>query len=393
VLSPTLAEGVTRLAAWMPFARAAEQVAFFWRVCLSETTVRRHAEAAGASYVAVQTAALAQLEQEAPSSPVGPPVQLLSADGAMVSLVQGEWAEVKTVVIGTVETTVEPEGPRCVHAHDLSYFARLADAETFTRLALVELHRRGTETAGVVVAPMDGADWEQTFLDVHRPDAVRILDFPHAVEHLATAAQAAFGVGTAAAGDWLAAQAHELKHGDPTTVLAELGALPTTTATNPAAATAARDATLGYLTARWAQIQYAQFRAAGYPIGSGAVESANKLVVEARLKGAGMHWARTHVDPMLGLRTVACGDRWLEAWPQIVVQRRTQATIHRRAQCRARQPAGASLPTLAAPAAPAPRRRSAAIPHLPPQRSGRPHPWRRPYSTAERIRQVANAKC
>jgi hypothetical protein len=41
---------------------------------------------------------------------------------------------------------------------------------------------------------------------------------------------------------------------------------------------------LGYLEKRLAQIQYATFAAHGYPLGSGSVESANKLVVEARLK-------------------------------------------------------------------------------------------------------------
>ena len=62
-----------------------------------------------------------------------------------------------------------------------------------------------------------------------------------------------------------------------------------------------------------AQIQYAVFAAQRYPRGSGSVESANRLVVEVRLKGtgmrAGMRWARPHVNPLVGLRTVACGDR------------------------------------------------------------------------------------
>ena len=38
------------------------------------------------------------------------------------------------------------------------------------------------------------------------------------------------------------------------------------------------------------------------------VESANKVVVQARLKGAGMHWEPTHVNPMLALRTAACNE-------------------------------------------------------------------------------------
>jgi hypothetical protein len=361
----------------MPFARAAAQVAFFWQVDPSAATVRRHTEAAGAAYVAAQAAAVDRLERDAPAPPAGPPVQLLSVDGAMVPLVGGEWAEVKTLALGTVGAPVwdARAGEWAAPTTDLSYFSRLADAATFSRLATVEAHRRGTETAGVVCAVADGADWVQGVVDYHRPDAVRILDFPHAVAHLATAAQATFGAGTAAADGWLAARAHELKHGDPAAVLAALDELPTATAADPAAAAAARAETRAYLAARWPLIQYAAFRAAGYPIGSGAVESANKLVVEARLKGAGMHWARPNVDPMVALRTVACADRWGGAWPQIVARRR------------ARPPAAPPAPP-AAPAAPAPRRRAAAIPHLPPQRSGRPHPWRRPYSTAQRIRQA-----
>ena len=46
------------------------------------------------------------------------------------------------------------------------------------------------------------------------------------------------------------------------------------------------------------------------------VESANKVVVEARLKGAGMHWSRLSVNPLLALRNAVCNDRWAEAWQQ-----------------------------------------------------------------------------
>src|SRR5512137_2183619 len=76
-------------------------------------------------------------------------------------------------------------------------------------------------------------------------------------------------------------------------------------------------------------MQYPAFLAAGWPIGDGAVESGNKLVVEARLKGSGMHWARPHVDPMVALRNIACNDRWEEAWPQITCELRRQAAQRR----------------------------------------------------------------
>jgi len=372
-----------RLATWMPFEVAVRELGFFWGVSLSEATVRRHAYAAGAAHVAVQAAAVERIERgEQPPGPPGPAVQLVSADGAMVPLVGGQWAEARTLAIGTVgPPRRDPKtGEWDVHASELTYFSRLADAETFSRLATVEFWARGTEHAGVVVAPLDGSEWLQGLLDAHRPDAVRVLDFPHALQHVADAGRATFA-DPAAGAAWLTEQAHRLKHDDPQRVLEALRALPVEAATDPVAATAAREATLGYLEKRRAQLRYAEFRVLGYPIGSGCVESANKLVVQARLKGPGMHWARPHVDPMLALRTVACSGRWTEAWPRIVAELRDAVAGRRTARRRARRaepPAPLSRP--------APHRASVEpLRRLPPRRAptivaGRPtaaHPWKR----------------
>jgi hypothetical protein len=73
---------------------------------------------------------------------------------------------------------------------------------------------------------------------------------------------------------------------------------------------------LEYLGKRREQIRYAEYELMGLPIGSGIVESANKLLVEERLKGSGMHWARQNVNPMLALRAVAFNDRWAGAMPR-----------------------------------------------------------------------------
>jgi hypothetical protein len=387
-LSPTVEAGLVRLCAWMPFEQAAEYLAFFWGVQISKSTARRHAERGGAAYVAVQAAELERLERACPAPPPGPALQQVSADGAMVPLVGGRWAEVRTLAIGTLGVAAGPEpaardSPRVT---EVSYFSRLADHAAFSRQAYVELYRRGTEQAGRVIGVMDGAEWEQKLLDRYRPDAVRVLDFPHALEHLATAAQATFGVGNAA-NAWLAEQAHTFKHGLPSQVLAALRALPTAQAGDPAAACRARDETLGYLERRLDQIRYAEFLALGYPIGSGLVESANKLVVEARLKGSGMHWEDQNVNPMLALRNIACADRWAEAWPLICQQLRVQAQACRAARRQARQPAA---PEPVQPKRPAPRRAPKPPPAHPPLVvDGRPtanHPWRRPFLAGGRLK-------
>jgi hypothetical protein len=115
------------------------------------------------------------------------------------------------------------------------------------------------------------------------------------------------------------------------------------------------------------------------------VESANKLLVEARLKGAGMRWAPTSVNPMVALRTIAHSDRWAEAWPLIVsaqqqaqrvhtTQRRTARQEAERAQRAAAQAATAAATTPPSrppaartrPAAPAPAHSRKPAPN---------HPW------------------
>ena len=393
LLTPRLHESAVRLGAWVPFPQAGPLLAHFTHTAVSEPTVRRQTEQAGAACVAVQTAEVARLEREAPAPPLGPPLQQVSVDGAMVPLVgQGAWAEVKTLAIGTIQPPVREDGKLVVHTTDLSYCSRLADHETFTRLALAETHRRGVTSAGRVAGVVDGAVWEQAFLDDHRPDAVRILDWCHAAQYLAAVAAALFA--GEAAGQWLDAQLRELLEGEPEAVLGKLRGLRDELAAQPGEAPEAKLAavatSLQYLEARRAQIRYADFRAAGYPIGSGVVESANKLVVEARLKGAGMHWAPRHVDPMLALRNVVCNDRWDEVWPRIGARLRQQAKDQaavRRAKRRAARTVAPPLPAAAAPRVPRRQRR------VPPPPA--PHPWRcygQPLNPARQREAIATVK-
>jgi len=397
-LSPRLQEDLVHLSTWMPFARAAKELAHFTRVEVSETSVRHHTEVAGAAYVAVQAAELARLQRERPVGPTGPDVLQVSADGAMVPLKSGEWAEVKTVAVGRVEVVTNRDGVAEAHARELGYFSRLADAETFTREAWVELHGAGIASARTVCGVMDGADWEQTFLDMHRPDAVRILDFPHAVEYLTRAAQATWGAEARAVERWIPEQAHILKHDEhgAAKVLVTLAHLPIERSVDPLAARHARETAINYLTKRLSQIQYARFQAQGFPIGSGSVESANKLVVEARLKGSGMHWARSHVNALVALRTVACSDRWTQAWPQIEQHLRQEVRSTRRQRQRAHRAALVATRTpapipAAAPSTPQPsgRRNSPSIVN------GHPtalHPWKRPTYLAAARRRAFNSR-
>jgi hypothetical protein len=344
-------------------------------VSVSASSARRRTEADGAVYAAYQEAAAVRVLAMAPPPGVGPAVQQVSVDGAMVPLVDGSWREVRTLAIGTVRPGRTPGIVRC---EELSYFSRMVEADRFITLAAGEVHRRGVETAGRVAGVVDGAAWCQQFLDVHRPDAVRILDFAHSAQRLSDVAEALWGAGEPARA-WTAAQRSELRDGDPAAVLTAIRALPLAETSD--AAGRLRAEVLGYLEPRLAQLRYATFRAQGLPMGSGIVESANKLVVEARLKGAGRRWAEGNVNPMVALRGAVCSDRWAEAWAAIAGTRRSAGRAQPTAGVAGLCPA-ASAASVAASVRRAPSPAITAVPRPGAKtiRNGRPtasHPWKR----------------
>lgn len=282
----------------------------------------------------------------------------------------------KTLALGVVGQPVEEAGERVVHTAELSYFSRMSEAKAFEKQALVEIHERGVEKAEVVCAVSDGAEWIQKFVDLHRADAVRILDFAHAAEKVSEVGKAIEEQGLVltfldqkyedsrakpkkprhstsaptgessrakqtrhpAAGSqsqvrlegWVEWQKEALKKGNAALVLQEIERLVSLMqeAGHPKTAETMAKC-LHYLQDRQSMIAYALFRERGYPIGSGSVESANKLVVESRMKGAGMRWGEDHVDSILALRNAACSDRWRPTWKQIRQQWMQQAQAQR----------------------------------------------------------------
>jgi hypothetical protein len=381
-LTPQAYESLVRLGARLPsFDQAVQELALTLKVEMSEATGRRWTEAAGAAYEVVQAQEVERLEREVPLAVKGAAKVQVSADGTMVPLVGGDWAEVKTVAIGEIKEVVRADGRREVRTEQISYFSRRVEAEQFNRLALGEMHRRGVEQADVVAAPADGAEWIQNFLEFHCPEAIRILDFPHAAERISAVGQVSLAPDQVQ--PWFKQQLHQLKHEGPTKVLLELQQLQSQ---QPDLALIAEN--LAYLQKREAHMQYPTFQAQGLPIGSGSVESGHKVVIAPRLKGAGMRWAPQHVNPMVALRNLVCNNRWQEDWPKIAAQLRQQQSQRRRTlkqQRRAQKtsPHGPTASIIQPAAKPTP-----VVPKQPPHAAAEPknsapyrpaanHPWRR----------------
>ena len=368
-LTPRLQEALVRLSTQQPsFAKAASELTFFTGASVHADTARRRSEAAGAVLLAHQTAEAARILREHPAPPAGPATCVFSVDGAMVPIVGGQWKEVRTLAVGAVQPPLATADGPVIHTTDLSYFSRLTDSTTFAEQAVLELHRRGIETAQRVGAVVDGAEWCQSFIDYHYAEAVRILDLPHAGEHITLIGQSATREGRLLSEAECARLRQQLKQDGPAGVLAELGAV---VQAHPELEEAAK--ALAYLEKRQEQMRYPQFVAAGWPLGSGMVESANKLVVEERLKGAGMHWAEENVNPMLALRNAWCNGRWDETW--LLIEQEERRQVHeRRAERQARRsPAPALVPRTPAPAIVAERAAPAAAPPVPATKPR--HPW------------------
>lgn len=330
--TPRLQETIARWGSDKTFGKTVKEVARCFHTAVSEATCRRVTYRSGEAAEAFVRMTVEELEKKAPDPTAAPETLLVSADGSFIRLTTGEWREVKSVAVG--EFGVVGEDKQAVKTTDISYFTRSYGVRDFERYALAELHRRGVEKAKTVVAVNDGAAWIQSFVDYHCPQAVRIIDFAHALGYVADAGKAIWGEESDDFKGWFTHISHQLKHKPPQRTLADLRLL------QPKAKSGeqetALDCAIRYLQTRLEMIDYPYFQNRGYPIGSGSVECGHKLVVQERLKGAGMRWAEHHVDPMLALRDLYCSDRWEEGWSQIVAhqqwQRRLKRTSARQAE-------------------------------------------------------------
>jgi len=298
-----------------------------------------------------------------------------------VPQVKGAWAEVRTVAIGDVKEHVTCKGHHEVHPEQISSCSRMTDAETFGELAEVEMQRRGVSQAKAVCAVTDGAEWLQGCVDVHRPDALRVLDVPPAAEHLNRLLEALQQAGLALPPNAFDRCFPILKHRGPGSLVRCSDRVPATDKE--------REAVQKQMQSCWKRLSLMpdpDEQRDGWPRGSGLVESAKKVLVHARLTGAGMHWAPKHVHPMVALRTAVCNERWDEAWLESVAEQHTQrqskrklqATVRLRSQLsslvlvllRLRPPAPKAVPPSARLAPPA-----ATLPGS--SRPSASHPWKR----------------
>ena len=195
----------------------------------------------------------------------------------------------------------DPEGRR--PAWQGRYLAGLQPLADLGPAARRQAAQVGMERARRWIALSDGGSGLEDFLRVNfgRVEAV-IRDFYHAAEHLGDLAKA-WHPGDAAAAEALAgAWCHRLKEEGGAAALAALRGLDLRGKSK--AARGLHEETVTYFVNQVHRMDYPAYRAKGWQIGSGPVESACKTVVGQRLKGAGMRWGEDGADAVCHLRAL-----------------------------------------------------------------------------------------
>ena len=218
---------------------------------------------------------------------------------------EGQFREVKTGVLLLPAERVEPSPGR--HALLRRFLVScLGDADRiFSRLwaRLQELGWLGPHTLVVIIG--DGAEWiwKRAELFVRRCE---ILDYWHAVEHAWEFARLQYGDPSAQAARWVHRLARDLRDGKVQRVIARLKTLRTT---RPEVQEKL-EALIRYYSDNASRMRYDEYLRQGYGIGSGAVESAHKQVVHARLRQAGMRWSERGAQRLLALRVLLLNADW-----------------------------------------------------------------------------------
>ncbi len=165
------------------------------------------------------------------------------------------------------------------------------------------------------VAISDGGSGLEEFLTSNFPrvEAV-ILDFYHAAEYLGAIGRGFHPGDEEASKAWSAKWCHELKHEGGEAVLSRLRTL--ATGSVPSTATTALADAIGYFENQKHRMDYPSYRARGWQIGSGPVESACKSVVGARMKQAGMRWGSDGAEQVGHIRALFRGEtgQWDAFW-------------------------------------------------------------------------------
>lgn len=314
--TPGAARMLGRTAAQLPYLESSQQLQELAGITVDPSQIQRLVQLLG------PPAQDRLVELPAPAS--GPVPQFyVSVDGTGVPMIRAELEgrrgrgpdgqartrEIKLAAFFT-QTTRDAEGHPIRDPQSTTYLASFVSSDQFGRRVRRAALARGFNQAGQGIFLGDGAAWVWEIARTCFPQAVPILDYYHASEHVVALAKAVYpDAGTAQ--NWAVRWRSLLYDSELDVLLAEARA-----AADPAPAEAVQRE-LDYLERNRARMDYRHYRAQGWFIGSGVVEAGCKRVIGQRLKQSGMFWREEGATAVASLRcALLSAGGWNYLWSQ-----------------------------------------------------------------------------
>jgi len=221
-----------------------------------------------------------------------------------------EWREPKVVILFEVD-----KKGRMVRGSRPVIDGTLQGPDALIELVAFHLHRMGAAQANLVSFAADGAPWIWKRLDwvvaqvgLEPCRVVEVLDWCHAVHHV-SGALAALPLADGQRNELYKRLRGLLKKGKSRHVIAELETL---AVGQDKESSVWRE--IRYLTKHSdaGRLRYNCFRCRGVPMGSGAIESTIRRVINLRLKGNGIYWTEDNAEAVFQLRAAVVSRRWEE---------------------------------------------------------------------------------
>lgn len=223
----------------------------------------------------------------------------LLMDGAMVQTKEEGWKEIRNGLIYSNQNKVQVDK---YHKNILrkKYFSEFNSDSNSLKRFLNKVTQQANDfnfhNYEQQVIAGDGAPYIWNYAEIYHPDAIQILDYYHASEYLGEALK------TIVCKDENKKELFDfLWDGNIEKIINWLEKQEKTDKVIDC---------LRYYTNNKDRMRYKEYRNAGLDIGSGAIESAHRIIVHTRMKQSGMYWGKANVQSMASLRAMYLSGEW-----------------------------------------------------------------------------------
>jgi len=219
-----------------------------------------------------------------------------------------EWHEMKTGVFYLQEQAAQTQGGRGL-IEDKVVVSVVGEPMELGQRLHWEAQRGGLGRARQQLFLGDGAPWIWNLKQDRWDQATGLLDFFHASQHLWEVGRTVVGEEGGKLVPWVEARLHQLRHGQEKKVLSELAGLKKKR--GAAGKVLAREQ--NYFANHASRMNYQSIARQGWPIGSGAVESACRQK-QCRFKRPGQFWTQKGLRNLIALDEARRNHHWDQLW-------------------------------------------------------------------------------